>query len=104
LDKSVAAYTRIKNQEVFSKNVLNSKTIKSQIQFQKADDADLDDHEEDIDEMVYKPHVFNKPPRDAIGDENNQYDNFYYDLNSSQGKIDEEDDSKKDLFLTKRYS
>lgn len=41
------------------------------MQFQKADDADLDDHEEDIDEMVYKPHVFNKPPRDAIGDENN---------------------------------
>jgi hypothetical protein len=59
----------------------------------KTDDADLDDAEDDIDEMVYKPHVFNnKPPRDAIGDENNQYDNFYYDLNSSQEKIDEEDD------------
>jgi hypothetical protein len=59
--------------------------------------------------MVYKPHVFNnRPPRDAIGDENNQYDNFYYDLNSSQEKIDEEDDEmikkQKELFLTKRYS
>ena len=79
LDKSIAAYTRQKNQEAFS--VLNSKTIKMQLQ--KADDADLDDAEEDIDEMVYKPHVFNKPPRDNIADENNQYENFYYDLNSS---------------------
>lgn len=54
--------------------------------------------------MVYKPHVFNKPPRDNIADENNQYENFYYDLNSSQEKIDEEDDGQKDVFLTKRYS
>lgn len=99
LDKSIAAYTRQKNKEVFNKNILNSKTIKNQISFQKADDADLDEADEDIDEMVYKPHVFNKPPRDAVGDES---DNFYYDLNSSNEKVDEED--KNDVFLTKRYS
>lgn len=52
--------------------------------------------------MVYKPHVFNKQPRDNIADENNHY--HYYDLNSSQEKIDEEDEAQKDVFHTKRYS